>query len=890
MEEIDLKELLLIFWRKKILIIVITLIFIIIGVIYSYNFVVEDYKSSTTLILGRINSSTTDGTEISQTNQITQSEITINSNLISTYSELIKSNTLIKQVIDNLKINISEKQLKKSITVSRISETELIEITVKNSDPKLASEIANEIAKVFSTKIEEIYNISNVYIIDPATENNIPYNINHPKDVVIFAAVGFILACAYILVYSMLDNTVKNESDIENEIGLKTLISIPLRKNTDKEETELITYEDGKAVISETFRTLRTNVQFSNVNNKENKVMLVTSCFSSEGKSYVSANLAVTFAQTGKKVILVDTDMRKGRQSKVFRIPNNLGLSNYLSGLDRNGVEIDKSINEYINETEIKNLNVITSGSIPPNPSELLTSNKLPKLIKDLSSVYDLIIFDGAPVLPIADSLILTRMANSTILVSAFNKTKKEELIKAKKDIQNVGGRIVGVVLNKVNVPGTEYKNKYYYYSVEEEKNKKKNKKKVDKKPKVKLKKRIINLKNKIINFLYNKKKKINVNPKLLTEKNISKKIVNKDDIEYFDKQSNEISLYEIQEDLDEELEDEYELEYDEQELDFNDEEYKMAIEEEKRIAEEKARIAREEEERKIAEEKARIAKEKEEEKKRLEEEKERIKKQKEEQAKIEKLEKENAKIKKKAEKEQKKYQRKEQLNIKKEEFNNYRKEKLVAFNKFKNTKLNELSDFALDKKNQMQRIADNFAESISKKREERDIKQEEKRKEKEEQNKINRIKLEEEVAKLVEIRKNIEKEREKTRAIQEEQAAKEQEEYERKLELQKIEKEKREQEERKRIEEETRIKAEKRAEQIEIRKREREEQLRLREERNLKRQEFLKEQKARKEKEKEEKRKLKELEKQKQKEEALIQEQLMEDNLYPKTKYNKSL
>ena len=465
MEELDLKAIYTMLCRKKFLVIGIILISIILGCVYSYKLVKPEYKSSTTLILGRIvDSGENKGFDVD--NRITQTEIAINSNLVSTYSELIKSKTLIKKVKNNLGINIEDDNLRDSITVSRLSETELIEITVKNDNPELASNIANEIAKVFSDKIQEIYNIQNVYIIDAATPDYIPYNINHVKDIIIFAVLGFIVSFGILILYSILDTTIKSADDIENEIGLKNLNIIPIRKQdikSDECSSELITYENSKSVTSEAFRTLRTNIQFSNINNKENKILLLTSCFSSEGKSYVSANLAVAFAQAGKKVILIDADMRRGRQAKIFNIPNELGLSNYLSNLDRNGMEINERINKYINETEVKNLNVITSGNVPPNPSELLTSNRLPELVKELGVFYDLVIFDGAPILPIADSLILARMANSTVLVTLYNKTKKDELLKAKKDIQNIDGRIIGTVLNKVPFNNYEYNNRYYY-------------------------------------------------------------------------------------------------------------------------------------------------------------------------------------------------------------------------------------------------------------------------------------------------------------------------------------------------------------------------------------------------------------------------------------------
>ena len=463
MDELDLKEVFQVFWTKKIQILIIIVVSLLIGGIYTYNYVTPIYKASTTLILGRINSSE-DNNDLPNNNQdkeITQSDISINSSLVSTYSELIKSESLIKEVKSNLNIEMSELELRKSISVSRVSDTELIEITVVNKDSKIVSEVANEIAKVFGNKVEEIYKISNVYIIDKAIPQTSPYNINHVKDFIIFGFIGIFISAIYVLLYYFLDTTIKSTNDIEKTTNLKNLISIPYIKSN---KAELITYQDSKSIVSEAFRTLRTNVQFSSINEKKSKTILVTSCFQSEGKSYISANLAITFAQAGKKVILIDSDMRRGRQAKIFNFPNEIGLSNYISNIDVNGIEINYDITKYIKETGITNLNIITSGNIPPNPSELLTSPKVPELIRQLQEFYDIIIFDGAPVLPITDSLILTRLIDSTILVARYNKTKKNDMAKAKLNLENVGGKIIGTCLNAVNI-NSNFGDLNYYYS-----------------------------------------------------------------------------------------------------------------------------------------------------------------------------------------------------------------------------------------------------------------------------------------------------------------------------------------------------------------------------------------------------------------------------------------
>lgn len=226
---------------------------------------------------------------------------------------------------------------------------------------------------------------------------------------------------------------------------------------------ELIVHKNPKSPNSEIFRTLRTNIQFMNTN-KKLKTLLVTSTFPGEGKSWVASNLAVTFAQAGKKVILIDADMRKGRQYRIFEISPKPGLSNYLSEteIDENG-KATKNAGEYVQETGVENLYVIAAGNVPPNPSELLVSPQMLKLLEDLKEICDLVIIDGTPCELVADSIILSRIVDSCIIVTAHNVTKKDALERVIKNIRNVGGKLAGVVINKVPVT-KGYGQKYYYY------------------------------------------------------------------------------------------------------------------------------------------------------------------------------------------------------------------------------------------------------------------------------------------------------------------------------------------------------------------------------------------------------------------------------------------
>jgi len=226
---------------------------------------------------------------------------------------------------------------------------------------------------------------------------------------------------------------------------------------------ELITHRIPKSPISEIFRTLRTNLQF--MNTKEGlRTLMVTSCNQSEGKSWITSNLAVAFAQTGKKVLLIDCDLRKGRQFSIFGVKPTPGISNFLSGIDSNGYECSENVFDVIQKTPVENLDILTAGNVPPNPSELLVSERMQKCIRTLKNHYDLLVFDTTPSNLVTDAVIISRYVDTSIIVVEHKGTKMEDLKRIKRDIENVGGKIAGVVVNKVPISTKRYTDAYYYY------------------------------------------------------------------------------------------------------------------------------------------------------------------------------------------------------------------------------------------------------------------------------------------------------------------------------------------------------------------------------------------------------------------------------------------
>ncbi|MFB4167248.1 CpsD/CapB family tyrosine-protein kinase [Virgibacillus sp. JSM 102003] len=226
------------------------------------------------------------------------------------------------------------------------------------------------------------------------------------------------------------------------------------RKNQSRNNKmrHLITNLNPRSPISEQYRTIRTNLQFSSVD-EDLQTMLVTSPGPGEGKSMTTANLAVVYAQQGKKVLLVDADLRKPTIHYTFRLDNLKGLSNVLVG--------ETPLADVINPSEIENLDLVSCGPIPPNPSELLASNRMQQLLNDASGMYDIILFDTPPVMAVADAQILANLCDGSILVVRSKQTENEAAAKSIEQLQSAKSKVLGTILNDRDKKEANY---YYYY------------------------------------------------------------------------------------------------------------------------------------------------------------------------------------------------------------------------------------------------------------------------------------------------------------------------------------------------------------------------------------------------------------------------------------------
>lgn len=228
------------------------------------------------------------------------------------------------------------------------------------------------------------------------------------------------------------------------------------KNKMNKDARNLITVTQPKSPIAEQYRTIRTNIEFMAVD-QAIQVILVTSATQSEGKSTTSSNLAVTYAQQGKKVLIIDTDMRRPTVHYTFKVANGLGLSSLLT----RQAELEKAILP----TKVDNLSILTAGPIPPNPAELLSSRAMENLILQLREKYDVIILDAPPLLQVADSRITSKLTDGVVLVVGCTTSDRQRVLKAKEQLELAEAKILGVVLNRREL--TDDSAYQYYYSYE---------------------------------------------------------------------------------------------------------------------------------------------------------------------------------------------------------------------------------------------------------------------------------------------------------------------------------------------------------------------------------------------------------------------------------------
>ena len=298
---------------------------------------------------------------------------------------------------------------------------------------------------------------NNIRIIDEATVPEKPFKPRKLINLLIGFTVGFILGILFIFVAEFLDKSVKSSEDLQKKLNLNFLGFIPVNKMKKQKSEYEIMLKEGNFLTAEQIRNIRTMLNFS-LSDDRNAPILIASSLQSEGKSHLAVNLSVAIAQTQKKVLIIDGDLRRSRLHKVFKVSNEKGLSNIWNG--------DKNVSDFeynVQKTDVENLFVITSGTRPPNPSELLNTPLLEAFIKWALQNFDTVIVDCPAVLPVSDTLLWGKYINKAVFVIKYGQTNVKMAENAIQKLKNAGIKILGGVISQYEPEGISY-SKYGYY------------------------------------------------------------------------------------------------------------------------------------------------------------------------------------------------------------------------------------------------------------------------------------------------------------------------------------------------------------------------------------------------------------------------------------------
>jgi len=469
------------------------------------------YQSSTTVLLNAA-----PATKVTDYSSVMMSE-----QLTSTYSQMMAKDPVLSQAAEQVGLANPLEDLKKWITVTPIRDTQLIEVAVETTNPELSARIANAIVTVFAAQIEEIQaqrfslskatlesqmadtekqistystqaerafiteeknrldtkvtqyreiysnlllsyeqirlseaqSVSSIVQVELATPNFTPVKPKVMRNTLLAAMVGFLMAAGAIAASEALDDTIKTPEDISRKFKLPVLGVI----NHHAPETDSpITLTDPRSPTAEAFRTLRTNVSYTSVD-RPLRTLMVTSAEPGEGKTTIIANLGVVMAQNGKQVIVADCDLRHPRVHTSFGLANRLGMSTLFA-------QTTDALNGTPQPTKVEHLSVVTTGSLPPNPAELMGSQKMRSILTSMSQSADVILIDTPPILAVTDAAAIAPSLDGVLLVVHPGKTRASALRQALEQLRQVNAHVLGIVLNDVVTRGKAYGYHYKYY------------------------------------------------------------------------------------------------------------------------------------------------------------------------------------------------------------------------------------------------------------------------------------------------------------------------------------------------------------------------------------------------------------------------------------------
>ena len=439
----ELRDYIRILRKSWVLIVLLTLVAV--GAASAFSLVQTPQYSATSQVLVSIQSSGSTA-DLAQGNNFSVARV-------KTYSALVSTPIVLLPVIATLDLGTTADELAKKVAASAQLETSIIDVTVTDTDPVRAADTVNAIADSLTLVVEDIETPETTDASSPvkltsaqvATVPTVPVSPNVPLNIALGALVGLALGVGFAVLRETLETRIRNSRDVEQLTDLPILGGIVFDPKA--KERPLIVHVDPRSARAESFRTLRTNLQFLDVG-RVDRSFVITSSIESEGKSTTGTNLAIALSDAGSRVLLVDADLRRPRVADYMGLEGSVGLTDVLIGR--------ADLADVIQPWGKAQLFVLPAGHVPPNPSELLGSTRMAQLIAEFNRAFDVVIFDAPPLLPVTDAAILAKNVGGALIVVAAGRTHKNQLTGAIAALNNVGAPISGLVLTMLPTSGPD--------------------------------------------------------------------------------------------------------------------------------------------------------------------------------------------------------------------------------------------------------------------------------------------------------------------------------------------------------------------------------------------------------------------------------------------------
>jgi len=452
---VELQDYLRILRKNWIVIVILTALGAGVGLTYSL-IATPTYAASAKVFVST--AGTTNVSELAQGNSFTQQRV-------KTYADLVKTSAVLQPVIDELRLSRAVNDLRDQVSATSPLSTTVIDVNVSDADPVFAASLATTTARQL---IETVESIETTSVVDGSPvrltvvqEAEVPASPTAPiptLNIALGLLLGFAVGVGVAILRSALDTRIRNERDLERLTDAPVLGGIVFDPKA--QGRPLIVHEDAMSPRAESFRTLRTNLQFLDASRAE-RSFVITSAMPSEGKSTTAANLAITLSDAGARVLLVGADLRRPKMAQYMGIETGVGLTDVLIGR----IELADAIQRWGRS----DLHLLPAGSIPPNPSELLGSSLMEGLISQLDAQFDVVLYDAPPLLPVTDAAVLARLVGGTVVIVAAGRTHAPQLESAIASLETVGAPLSGMVLTMLPTKGPDaYGHGRYGYSYAE--------------------------------------------------------------------------------------------------------------------------------------------------------------------------------------------------------------------------------------------------------------------------------------------------------------------------------------------------------------------------------------------------------------------------------------